>query len=393
MSQFFSFDKFKAGFDDFSYQDANHQSVTEQLRTGGHFEWKYNKGIYVFNDTYTWIDRAITSGFPARYESKAYTLDNYVNQKVTKSLSVLLGFGYQYSAFSAFIIPFGTTTFVEDVNEDTAKFNGFDPYLNIVYSAPFGLNVNAGMRLNTHSTYDPHLVYQINPSYGFRFGKGTMKLLGSYSTAFITPSLFQVFDPRYGNSALLPEENATIEGGFEYTSEKELRISTVYFRRSEKNFIDFILVDPDQFEYQYRNTDETFETSGLEIEISKGFFKSLQFSANYTFTQADEQFVLRIPKHKLNGNLSYQLNDRTTVSAHYRWTGDRTDSYFDPMTFENTQVILEAYNVLDINASTSIGNHLTLFASLTNILNSEYEELYRYQTLGRNLHVGFTLRF
>ncbi|MCW9036330.1 TonB-dependent receptor plug domain-containing protein [Altibacter sp.] len=393
MSQFFSFDKFKAGFDDFSYEDANHLSVTEQLRTGGNFEWKYSNGIYVFNDTYTWVERAITSGFPARYDSKAYNLDNYVNHKFSEHLSVMVGFGYQYSAFNAFTIPFGGTTFIEDVNEDNAKFNGFDPYVNFVYSAPFGLNLSAGMRLNTHSSYEPHLVYQINPSYGFRFGKGTMKLLGSYSTAFITPSLYQVFDPLYGNNTLLPEENATIEGGFEFTSEKEIRISAIYFRRNEKNYIDFILADQDQFEYQYRNTDEVFETGGVEVEISKRFFELLRFSANYTFTQADAQFALRIPKHKINGNVSYQINDRSTISAQYRWTDDREDSYFDPVTFENTRVVLGAYNVLDLNASTNIGEHLTLFAALTNVLNTEYEELYRYQTLGRNLNIGFTLRF
>ena len=43
ISQFVAIDKFKAGFDNFDYTDANNQAITEQLKTGGHFEWRYKK--------------------------------------------------------------------------------------------------------------------------------------------------------------------------------------------------------------------------------------------------------------------------------------------------------------------------------------------------------------
>jgi vitamin B12 transporter len=40
-----------------------------------------------------------------------------------------------------------------------------------------------------------------------------LKLLASYSTAYITPSLYQLYSPY--NLNLTPEESATVEAGFE----------------------------------------------------------------------------------------------------------------------------------------------------------------------------------
>mgnify|MGYP000222173082 CR=1 FL=1 len=82
--------------------------------------------------------------------------------------------------------------------------------------------------------------------------------MGSYSTAYITPSLFQINAPGYGNQDLKPEENTTLAGGLEFTLGSELRISAVYFDRTETNFIDFVTVDQDNFVYQYQNIDAIF---------------------------------------------------------------------------------------------------------------------------------------
>ena len=105
--------------------------------------------------------------------------------------------------------------FEETINPEDAKFTIIDPYANMVYISDFGLNLNAGVRLNNHSEYGSHLVYSLNPSFKKDFGFGYIKGLASYSTAYITPSLYQLFEPTYGNSDLQPEENATIEVGAE----------------------------------------------------------------------------------------------------------------------------------------------------------------------------------
>ena len=393
MNQFFSFDNFKTDFDNFNYTDAENRSITKQLRTGGHFEWKYSKGIYVFNDSFTWIEREINSDFPSKYDADAYSLDNYITYNFSKQFTALLGLNYMNSSFNSFSIPFGGNNFEQNINEDSAKFNIVDPYLNLTYISTFGLNLNTGLRLNIHSNYGNHLVYNVNPSYVFSFGKNNLKVLGSYSTAYITPSLFQLYDPLYGNEELQPEKNRTIEGGVEISIEGDFRVSAVYFNRNEENFVDFVNIDPDNFIFQYQNLSEAFNASGVEVEISNQFGKKLNLSANYTNTQADERFALRIPEHKVNANIGYQISEKSFIGASYQYNSEREDSFFNPNTFETENVTLESYGLLDITASHRISTNLKIFANVSNLMNEEYEEIYRFQTRGRNLRFGFTLDF
>jgi vitamin B12 transporter len=393
VSQFFSFDKYKAGFDDFSYTDANYQSRSRQLRTGGHFEWKYKRGAYVFNDSYSWIEREIMSSYPVKYDARTYSLDNYLTYRISSEITALLGLNYNSSRFNSFTIPFGGSEFGQDVSDEIAKFEIVDPYVNLVYVSDFGLSLNTGARLNIHSSYDEKIVYNINPSYRFSVGGNSLKILGSYSTAYITPSLFQLFDPFYGNDQLQPEENTTIEGGLEFTAENNLRFSAVYFSREESNYVDFVNVDPELYIYQYLNIDDDFNASGVEVELSKKIGTHLDVSGNYTFTQADERFSSRIPKHKWNALVNYKIGSATSLGLSYLFTGEREDAFFDPVSFESQTTVLHDYGLLNFSASRQFSKNLKLFAAINNILNEEFEELYRFQSKGRNIRAGFELSF
>ena len=381
ISRFFGIDNFKAGFDDFSYVDADNESESKQRRTGGSLQWKHKKATVTFNDSYTWIEREISASFPSKYDAEAYSFDAFANYEVTSEISTMLGLNGNFATFNSFSIPFGGRDFK------------LDPYLNLLYISKFGLNINTGLRLNMHSDYGNNVVYNINPSYNFDFKNNNLKILASYSTAYITPSLFQLYDPLYGNASLQPEENTTMEAGVEFTSANALRFSAVYFSRNETNYVDFVNVDPDLFIYQYQNTNDAFTASGIEIEASKKFAKKFTATANYTNTQADERFALRIPEHKLNASLGYQVFVTTYLGLNYQFNSERDESFFNPLTFESENTVLSSYGLLDITGSHRLSKNVKLFASMSNILNEEFEELYRYQTRGRNFRLGFTLTF
>ena len=388
----FSFGKVKADFDSFNYTDASNQNTTKQVTTGGQLLWKYNKGMLVVNDSYTFIDREFYSSFPSKFESKAYGLDAYGTYKASKNLTLLVGLGYNSSSFTSYSVPFGATQLVKGLDDNIANFTIVDPYLNLHYISSFGLNINAGARLNNHNLYGSHAVYNINPSYNFNIGKAILKVLGSYSTAYITPSLFQIHAPEYGNLELEPEQNATLESGFEFTKTDKLRVSVVYFDRTETNFIDFVTVDPDNFVYQYQNIDTLFNASGLEVEAMMSLTKQMSFNANYTNTQPDARFVMRIPKHKANAQLSY-TTERGYVSFNYQFVGDREDYYFNNDTFTTDTITLDSFSTLDLSLARELSftDDMRIFLNISNILNQDYQELYRYQTRGRNITLGFTL--
>lgn len=391
--QFFTFDKYKAGFDDFGFFDADNTTYSKQIRTGGQLLWKYNKGRFVLNESFNFTDREVDSSFPTQFDARSIAFDTYGTYEFSETFTALLGFNGNFNSFNSFAIPFGGTDFEQTVSDDVASAQLLDPYVTLLYNSDFGLHVNSGARLNNHDTYGTHLVYNINPSYVFSISDSDLKVLGSYSTAYITPSLFQLFDPLYGNEDLTPEENTTIEGGLEFTSASNFRISALYFTRNEKDFIDFVLVDPDTFSYQYQNVSEEFTASGVEVEVAKRFENSLSITANYTYTSTDEKFALRIPEHKANVTIGYNPLQSLYLGLAYQFTGERDDTFFNSNTFENETVTLDSFSLLDFNVNYQVTKNIKLFASVTNILDEEYEEIYRYQTLGRNVRGGFTLSF
>jgi len=393
ISRFFAVDDFTADFDNFDFTDGDNQSRSEQIRTGGSATWKYNKGSVTFNDSHSWLERETESSFPTQFDARSSTFDLFGTYKINNQLTLMGGVNANLSSFNSFSIPFGSVEFAQDVREEQAQFDILDPYVNVTYLSDFGFNVSAGARLNNHSNYGSHLVYNVNPSYVISLGKSNLKVLSSFSTAYITPSLFQLYDPLYGNEELQPEENATIEGGLEFTMGNGFRVSAVYFTRDETNFVDFVTVDPENFIFQYQNTVSEFTASGVEVEVYKKFGKNLIFSANYTNTQADENFALRIPEHKVNTTLGYTLKDKTFFGASYQYTSERQDSFFSPSTFESELVALESFGLLNFNASHQINEQVQVFGGLSNILDEAYEELYRFQTRGRNFQMGLRLTF
>jgi vitamin B12 transporter len=392
-SQFFSTNKIKADFDNFNYTDADNRSITSEIKTGGNFQWEYDRGVYVFNDVFSWIDREIISDFPTRYNTKTYTFDTYLTYKWNDALTGLIGLNHNSSQFESFTVPFGTTSFQQELSKEVANATIYDPYATISYISEIGLDLHLGARLNVHSEYGAHLLYHINPSYRIQLDSGILKLLASYSTAYTAPSLYQLRDPLYGNDELVPEENTTMEVGVEFLKDRKLRASLLGFLREEENFIDFISVDPDNFMYQYQNILERFQAKGIEAEVSATKIANMDLSANYTYTLPDDRFAFRIPKHKLNLSASYHFSERWNTSLHMQYNSSRTDRYFDSADFRTKEIELDAYELFDLRTSYTVSNTVKLFLFLNNILDKEYEEIYRFQTQGRNAQLGFSLSF
>ena len=391
LNTYASFDKYEADFDDsFGMVDAENVSHSKQYRLGMSPEFKYKNGSVTINVAYSDVEREIESSFPSQFNAQNIIVDAFNRYHFNNKFYTVLGVNYQNNRMESYSIPFGETDFSQSINPENAQFTITDPYANVVYVSDFGLNVNLGARLNNHSEYGNHLVYNINPSYVKKTSFGYLKGLASYSTAFITPSLYQLFEPTYGNIDLNPEENQTIELGVEVSIKNKATVSLVYFNRNEDNFIDF--VDTGGFVFQYKNIENSFSASGLEFVGQAKITKVLDINLNVTYTKLDKDLSLRIPEIKLNTRIDYQVCDATTMSLSYQFNDDRDDSVFNSTTFMNDVVNLESYGLLDFYISHKIiNNKMTLFANITNIFNENYQELFGFATRGRGLSLGFNL--
>lgn len=392
---FGNYDRIKNDFDfafdntGFNDTDAN-VTTSEQFRFGFAPKYKYNKGEFVLNSGFTKLTRDYNEFNVFNnamdysvYDSRSVVVDGFNKYNVNRNIFVVLGANYQFNDMKS-STPFST------IASEGAKFNIIDGYTTVVYNSDFGLNVNAGGRLNNHSAYGNNFVYNFNPSYNFKTSF-PLKVLASYSTAYITPSLYQLYS-EYGNPSLTPEKNATVETGFETELvNKKVKLNAVAFFRNQTNAIDFYF-DPNTFEAYYINVNGETKAKGIETALSIALTSKLQLNGNYTFTQVDKALDRLIPKHKVNASLGFQPTTRTFLSVDYQYFDARNDAFFDGNTFTVVTTQLGSYQLVNATAKYElIKNRLTVFGAATNIFNEEFVENVGYSTRGRNFKLGLNI--
>lgn len=372
LKAFITQERFTTDFDNTypALADALFSSTSDQYRLGVSPKYKYKNGSITVNTSLNRINRAIKSSYPNDFNAKSLVIDAFNKYNFNNQFYTIVGVNHIKNEVA----------FTED-----KSMSNFDPYANVVWVSDFGLNFNAGARFNNHSEYGNHFTYNINPSYTYKLTDGYVKFLGSYSTSFIAPNLSQLFGPFGANPNLKPETNVTLEAGSEFKLGKKLLLSAVYFNRDEKDFIGY-------GQDGYYNVEEEFTVNGVEVELTSTIVENLQFSANYTFTELKEKVALRIPKHKINANVSYNFTPKNYVGLSYQYLSDRLDKDFTA--FPALDVDLKSFSLVNFNFGREImKDRLAISGGISNILNEDYEEVLGYTTKGRNFRLGFRLNF
>ncbi len=360
--------KLRSSYDEtFGMLDAPYRFLSEQKRLGMSSKLSHGLGALTVNAAVSEYASENISVFPGTFEGSNFVADVF-NTFNFDNLYTLVGINYSRDK----------TEF-----ETEKDFSIVDPYLTLVYTAPSGLHLNLGGRLNNHSEYGSQFVYNLNPSFTMKNSHGYFKLLGTYATSYITPTLTQLFGQFGANPLLKPETNRTIEGGLEYSVSKKIRANVVYFNRKEEAFVFF-----DNSTFLYRNAEGTIDAQGLELELDWKLSEQLQMQSNYTFTERTGDAGIRLPKHKLNTNLSYQVSDTYFAGLNFAYIGKRLDTDFN--TFE--AVTLDSYSLVGCYMSLQLlPKKLQIFLNADNLLNKEYSEVLGFTTRGRNIRVGFNL--
>lgn len=378
---FTSYNQFSTDFDGADYDPVTYASIPAdrnntlesfQKRFGVNSDFKYEKGMLKVRTFFTGIQRNETPS-EDYFNGEVYGLDVFNNYKINKEYSFLVGFTAQFQDMKQ-------QTPYSAIEKGTGKQHFYDPYVSFNYNSNFGFHLNAGTRLNIHSEYNQNLVFNVNPSYNFSFLKNDAKVFASYSTAFVTPTLSEIFTKLPSIDALLPEEDVTIEGGFEVRFSKKLALNATYFYREETNKIGY-----DPISYQTINDFGNFSAKGVETEITFKATDKMLLSANYTFIDRDESLLLKIPQNKFFVKTDYQVLPSTFTSLSYRFVDATKD-------FGN--VALASYNLVDFFVNHSmLADTVTFYGSVTNLFNEDFQEIAGYTTRGRNYNIGVRLQF
>lgn len=383
MTSSFTTSRFRNNFDADSFTEGDNNTIEDNFRFSLAPQFRYKKGTINLNTAYTKfdIDRRETS-FPGKSDGDNYMIDAFVKHNFGK-IKFIGGINFQSNEIRTFSIPFGATELTETQFAQDPKTTITDPYANIVYISETGFNLNAGARWNNHSIYGSNIVYNFNPSYRFSHNNGYTRIFGSYSTAFVAPSIQDLFSS-FGNPELDAQESATFELGVEYKN-NNFTINGVIYSRDVDNIIIF-----DPLRFILVNGADT-KISGFELNTKFDLVKNLGVNANFTHTINDDP-ALRIPKYKGNIGINYLISQDTSFNLDYQYVSDRDDQDF--RNFLNVQdVVLEAYTLLDFGARHVLTDGITVFANVTNLLNEDYQEIFGFSTRGRNYRLGLRFDF
>ncbi len=381
---FFRYSKFSGQYDGGAFtDDVLNTYMATLMNTGAQASYSLKKGAINFQYAYDETDRFFDGTYgKSEYFGKFHHTELFANYHLGDHLQLLAGISNQeYKMLDKTAV------------EEDPSVVIISPYVSL-FSRFGNFSAEIGGRYNHHTKFGENFTYSFNPSYRIKNG---LKVFFNLSTGFKAPSLYQLYGEYGANPALKPERSFSTEAGSQWlSSNKKTELRAVAFTRSIKDVI--IYAYPSSL-----NLDQQDDV-GFELESSFNLSSKWRAKAFYSFVDGNVKTQLagkdttyhnlfRRPKHMVGINLGYQISNQFFASVNSKFFGKRSDLYFDMETFTNQSVRLQAYTLIDVYAEYQlIKMKATFFADIKNILNTDYQEVYGYSTMGLNISAGINVR-
>lgn len=375
-----SYERVKSDFDGGAFFDANNKLSITQVSYGLRPQLNYTGGRAELKLNFNRVKREFVSAFPSSALGKNFQADLTNEFFFSDRIKAIGGIQYQQYKFQT--------------NSGEPDAANFDPYFNVSADLTDALTVNAGVRLNNHSEYGNNFVYSLNPSYLFDLGnENKLKLFGSFSTAFVAPSLFQLFADNFGNVALDAEETESVEIGFSLYLSDALTFNFEYFDRTEENAIDFVSVFDNMGNFiggGYQNIAGEREIDGIETDLDWKVTDALSFQAHFAkYTFGTESQFYRIPDVKYGLNVGYSITPQTNVGVKYTHFGERNAAIFSAPFL----VSLDSYDLVNFTISHQMFHgDLVISGTVNNLFDEDFVGVYGFSTRPANVTVGISAK-
>lgn len=252
------------------------------------------------------------------------------------------------------------------------------------------LTIIGGVRLDDHETFGNKATWRLAPSYTIS-GTGTT-LKASYGTGFRAPSLYELYNPNYGNDGLDAEESKGWDAGVEQKiMNGTATVGLTWFAMDYDNRIDF-----DMNTWTYSQADGKTKTKGMEFFAAWEPLDTLGFMLNYTYTDTEDpdgESLVRRPENKIALNTRYGFLEKGVLNLDVQWVDERKASPYANDKNGNPVGTLDAYTLVNLAASWTVNPHVQLFGRVDNLFDEFYEEAFSYATAGLSAYAGIKLTY
>ena len=357
-------------FDGGAFVDAGNYSILKNVAAGTNAKYEFATGKVTLNYSYESTSNDSHSSFPSFSQGKISIVDVFYNQKLNDKLDLLVGIDNRVMKLSSAAV--------------APKANIFAAYSSLFLHDLSVFNLEVGGRYNKHEQYGENYTYSITPSINII---KEVKLFGTVSTAFKVPTLNMLFGQFGANLDLKPEKSQNYEAGVNFSfADEKFTLRVAGFKRDLKDAI--IYAFPAGYVNQVSQ-----KTKGFEVEPAVKFGK-FNLNGYYAYVEGNEfnfvdnaiaDYLFRRPKNTFGITAGVQATTDLYVSANYRYFGNRTDGNFSTYTVDT----LPAYKLLSAYAEYSLANkRVKIFFDAKNILNTKYNEIIGYNSLGFNFNTG-----
>ena len=291
---------------------------------------------------------------------------------------------------------FDTSSYGGPVTRGEARING--AYGQLVARPIDGFTLIAGLRRDDHDEFGGHT--SAGGSLAWSPNEGATTLRASFNEAFKAPSLYQL-QSDYGNALLTPETAESWDAGIAQRFWKDkVEIGVTYFNRDTTDLINFVSCTAPLTGICANRPFGTYDNvakaraNGFEATLALMPVDGLSLQGNYSQIDAEN----RSASPNYGNKLVRRPGETANLLVDYRWafgletgaTYSKNGRSFDNAT--NTRVV-ESYELVDLRVAFPVGDKMRLQARVENLLDEEYETVYRYGTYGRSFYAGVRVDF
>jgi vitamin B12 transporter len=224
-----------------------------------------------------------------------------------------------------------------------------------------------------------------------------LRVHATYGEGIAQPTFFDLygFDPTsfIGNPDLTPERSRGLEAGVAWEGRSLALGATAFSNRLSGEIVEDFSVFP----FTVRNSAGKSRRRGVEASAEVRPAAGLRISANYTWLDSRERRAgtgrrtaePRRPRHSANLAADWRAG-RLMLGASLSYVGKRGDSDFDP--FPAVRVTLQDYVLANVRVAYRLSDRFELFGRVENAADSDYREVFGYNSQGRSVHAGLRVR-
>jgi len=287
---------------------------------------------------------------------------------------------------------FTSSSFGAPATRGEARINS--GYAELVAKPFTGLTTTVGVRHDDHDEFGGKTTKGASAAWTPNENLTTVR--ASYSEGFKAPTLYQL-QSEYGNLLLTPETARGWDAGVvQRFFDRKVELGATLFHRTSHDLINFVsCIEPltgictDRPFGTYDNVSRA-RTQGVELSAIVTPVDSLVVQANYTHADSEDRSagsatfgrkLVRRPTETGSALVDYTWSFGLESGVTYTHVGETFDDA------SNARRV-PSYDVVDLRFAYPLMDKFEVQARIENLLDKNYETVYRYGTPGRASYVG-----